>query len=72
MKSIAIVLAGMALMIAGCGDKGDPATEAEKAAEPESAAVVEEVEVVTEQGAGDAPEVVEEVAEEVEVERTGQ
>jgi uncharacterized lipoprotein YajG len=59
----------MALMLAGCGDKDDSATEAEKAAEPESAVVVEEAEVVIEPADGDAPEVVEEAAEEV---RTGE
>lgn len=68
MKSIAIVLAGMALLVAGCGDKGDSATEVEKTGEPESAVVMEKVEVVTDPGAGDASQVVEEVAEEVDIE----
>lgn len=72
MRSTAIVLASMALMIAGCSDKGDSATEVEKTGESESAVVMEEVEVVTDPDAGDAPQVVEEVADEVDTEHTGQ
>jgi PBP1b-binding outer membrane lipoprotein LpoB len=72
MKSTVIVLAGMALMIAGCGDKGDSATEFEKTGEPETEVVMEEVEVVTDPGAGDSSQVVEEVAEEVDTGYPGQ
>lgn len=72
MRSTAIVLAGMALMIAGCGDKGDSATEVEITGGPETAVVMEKVEVETDPGAGDASQVVEEVAEEVDIGHTGQ
>ncbi|MEN8107696.1 MAG: hypothetical protein ABFS22_06780 [Pseudomonadota bacterium] len=62
MRNTAIVLISMALMIAGCGDKDDAVTET--AAEPETAVIVEEAEVVVEPAADAALEAVEEVVEE--------